>query len=1738
AGEVVQIIAPPETPALLIFDLSRCSPEEQRAKLQSESERPFQLETDAPFRIGLYRTGSASAYLLVTVHHIVFDGYSSLLLVNELLGEYTRLAGSATGTLARPRKLASASYDTFIQEERRYLASSEGQAALNAWKAQLSGHRGVLELPIDLPRPARQTFQGALQNFVVSPELSLRLREAARQHSVSLSAVLQSVLCVLLLRYSGEADLIVGVPTLGRTESRFAETIGYFINMLPLRTKVDPEASFWLLCQTVQRSLLEALDRQRVPFPTIVEASGVARDAGRSPLFQVCFQHANWYRGIDRQLAPEVLALGIKPVFLEQQRGQFDLKLEVLEQEAQLDCCFSYRSDLFLPSMVAQLAAHYQSLLNAAVRATEHETPASLPLLSKAERNRLLVEWNATERPIDDNHTLHELFERRVRRQPDAIAVVCGGDRLTYAELDQRANRVAHLLRELGVAPAQKVGIFLKRPVQLIEGLLGVLKAGACYVPLDVDHPATRRNYMAQTLDVRVLLTNEECLEKAAQTAGLSALLSLDGAGACGLPHVRTAGALDLARQSPGKPEEFADADALAYVIFTSGTTGTPKGVAVRHRPVVNLIDWVNRSMRVAATDRLLFVTSLSFDLSVYDVFGSLAAGASVELCSPEQIREPKELAARIDSGEISFWDSAPSLLLQVEPFLKGAPNNALRVVFLSGDWIPLSLARSLRAKYPQAELIALGGATEATVWSNFHRVREIAPTWVSIPYGRPIQNAKYYILDSRLEPVPVGVAGDLYIGGACLADGYANDPEQTRRKFVRDPFSDQPAARMYNTGDRARFWIDGTIEFLGRLDEQVKLRGFRIELGELESVLARHPEVQSAAAALIRGEGIADAELLAYAVPRSGSQPSSTQLLEHLAASLASYMLPTEVVILNELPLTTNGKLDRKALAKLPRTARSAAAGEMRNDSERRLAAIWKDRLRLQSVGPEESFFQCGGNSISAVALLQTINEEFGCEAPLRLIFERPTIRKLADWLDARIGGDEQLVRGAAPKADATTETGGADEPFELTELQQAYWLGQDAAFELAEIRPHLYLEYDTTSFDRERFERAWAATISRHPMLRAVVLADGRQRVLPEVDLPPIAWDDLSALDPAQGEARLAERREVMRQRGPSPAQWPPFEIRVSRLGSRDRLHFGISLLICDGMSLGILFRDWFAFYDHERPRLPDLGLTFREYCQHAATTKQTKAYQQARDYWLARIPSLPGPPALPILPIGNAGVRSLTRHERTIAPDAWARLTSLAAEWEITRSTLLCTLYSMVLSTWSGNSRFTLVLMYFNRRGFHDSVPNIVGNFSTTTLLETQLARSLSLRENARALQARLAEDLDASAFSGVELVRELRRHADARNATFPVTFASGLDLFDERQVTGGREGRTTYSALQVPQVWIDHQVYQSASGALELRFDVADELFPPGLVADLLDAYSALLLRVAEDRSARPLDEWLLPPREHLALQDASNETNAPVSEHELDQLLASAAQRGPDRPALISPARALRARELWDLVEQTAAQLQSHGVGRGALVPVVARKGWQQIAATLAIVRAGAAYVPIGPDLPKLRFERLLAELGAKVVLTEPSLVEQLAWPSGTVLITPGGRETSTEPCTVVAREPSDPAYVIYTSGSTGSPKGVVLDHRGPLNTILDINRRFEVDANDRVLAVSALTFDLSVYDIFGPMAVGGALVMPAAEHELDPRHWEALMIEHRVSIWNSAPQLLRLLLDYLDGRAS
>ena len=1015
-GEAVQVISPALEMKISVVDLRGLRPDERELEFQrlggEAGRRVFDLAQDPLMRATLFQLEDDDHVLWLTIHHIVSDGWSMGVLFREIGALYEAFAKNQPSPLAD----LPIQYADFTLWQREWLQGEVLETQLDYWRKQLAGAPAVLELPTDKPRPAIQTFNGSYHSLVLPRRLSDSVSALSRRSGTTLFMTLLAAFQALLYRYTNQEDVVVGTPIANRTRRETEDLIGFFVNTLVMRTDLSGNPSFRELLRRVREVAIQAYAHQDLPFEKLVEELKPERSLSHAPLFQVLFAVQN---------APKstltLSDLKLRELLIAGQRAKFDLSLYVGETEEGLRLTFEYNTDLFNETTITRMGRHFRTLLQGAV-SNPDQPLRSLPLLDDAERHQLLVEWTNTS--VDyPRRCIHELFEEQARATPDACAVIFENQHTTFAELDQRANQLAHYLCRRGVGPEVVVAVCMERSVEMVVVLLGILKAGAAFVPVDPSYPAERVAFLLQDSRAPIVLTQARVLETL--PASPAETICVDS------------GWADVARESTAAPPSCTTPENAAYVIYTSGSTGRPKGSVSPHHASLNRFAWMWKAYPFAADEVCCQKTSLSFGDSIWEIFGPLLQGIPLVIIPDDAIKEPRRLVESLSANGVTRLVLVPSLLrviLEQETDLaKKVPR--LKYWTSSGEALPVELARSFREKLPGAVLINLYGSSELAADVTCYEVRE--STLNNIPIGRPIDNTAAYILDGRFEPVPVGVCGELYIAGAGLARCYLDHPELAAEKFLPSPFSSDRGARMFKTGDLARYQEDGTIEFLGRVDYQVKIRGFRIELGEIEAALKSHPSVRNAVATL-RQVSDDNRILVGYVVPTTKHVAGeygnlSAELRKFLKAKLPEYMVPGAFILLEELPLTPSGKIDRGSLpapdGSRPELEHAPVAP--RDDLEERLVRIWEKLLGVEPIGIRDNFFELGGHSLVATQLISRVRSAFKVELPLRYLFDGPTIAELATAMT-------RFQDKAEAKPKAITRDTDRDAPELLTRIDQ----------------------------------------------------------------------------------------------------------------------------------------------------------------------------------------------------------------------------------------------------------------------------------------------------------------------------------------------------------------------------------------------------------------------------------------------------------------------------------------------------------------------------------------------------------------------------------------------------------------------------------------------------------------------------------------------------------------------------
>ncbi len=1546
-NQPIQIIEPWQPISLQIIDTN----EEVEKIALTAAQTPFDL-TQPLFKTSLFRLAEDEHILLITTHHIISDRWS----VGVFLKEISLLYSAYVQGEASPLSDLPIQYADWVLWQRQQLQGEFLENQINYWLKQLGGELPVLQLPTIAKDIS--TYSGSQYRVSLSLSLSKALKTLAAKENVTLFMLLLASFQALLYRYTGEEDLLIGTDIVNRDRQETENLIGLLVNTVILRTNLGSNPTIKELIKRVREVTLSAFTHQHLPFEKLVEILNPERHLNQMmPLFQVKF---------DLQLAtvqpPQLAGLTLERLQLQEDTAKYELRLNLQDTPQGIKGQFEYSTDLFDAATIAQMAEHWQILLESIV--TNIDGKISDLFLLTAKEEELLINWNATSREYPTHECIHELFAAQVERTPDEIALIFGEECFTYRELNIKANQLAHYLQGLGVKPEIPVGICLERSPEMVIGMLAILKAGGFYVPLDPAYPDERLQYILDDAKVGILLVHAET-QRRTEEFGRVVCLDADWENIGEYPITNP-----VTDVTPGN---------LAYLIYTSGSTGKPKGVMIEHRSPVCLLYWAREVFSDDAISGVLAATSICFDLSVFEIFVPLCRGGKVILA--ENALELPNLAAK---NQVTLINTVPSAVTQLLQF--NAIPNSVNTVNLAGEPLTWKLVQQLQQLPHVEQIFNLYGPSEDTTYSTYIELKDITPNSSTPPIGRPIANTQVYILDRYLQPVPVGVPGELYIAGAGLARGYWQRPELTDERFINWGMGNN---QLYKTGDRVRYLPDSNIEYLGRLDSQVKIRGYRIELGEIDALLSQYPEIQESVV-IASEKASGDKNLVAYIAPKS---INILNLRQYLADKLPNYMIPAHFMTLDALPRNPNGKIDRKALPTVDQVSLKLGIVYVapRTPTEQKLAAIWQEILQVEQIGVNDNFFTLGGHSLLGMQLVARINESLQVELPLKYLFQFPTIASIAAQIDQLQRHEIQL---GLPKIQPQLQE--RYQPFPLTDIQQAYLIGRNAAFELGNIATHGYQEIETVGLRVAQVEMAMQRLIERHDMLRVIVQADGQQQILSQVPDFKITVTDLQPHpNPPLGKGRELDfpvspiykgglrgvdstlkdiRQNLSHQIRPTDS-YPLFEIQAILL-DENKIRFCISfdVLIGDAWSFRLLGRELVQILENPDIELPPISLTFRDYVLTEKTLRESAIYQRSQAYWQNRLATLAPAPELPLTkPLGKITEPHFTRRSGTLSPSQWQKLKQQGSEAGITPSGILLAAFAKILSRWSKQPNFTLNLTLFNRLPLHPEVNQIVGDFTASLLIEIVSAGCHNFLELAHRIQTQLWDDLDHRYFSGVEVLRQLARQQQrVTEALMPVVFTSTLTQ-DHQQGEDKRhwQGDLIYSVSQTSQVYFDHQVGEVA-GALVFNWDTIDELFPPGMLDEMFHSYCNFLKQLVEPDTIVP--QLPSPP--------------APLPSLCLHTLFFQQVAKQPNQPAIFTTEQTLTYQQVSDRVCDLVQQLQYLNVIPNQLIAIVMDKGWEQVVAALAIFTSGAAYVPIDPQLPAQRRLQLLQETQAQIILTQ------------------------------------------------------------------------------------------------------------------------------------------------------
>lgn len=1675
--------------------------------LGKQAQEVFDLATAPLIHFLVLKVGADDYVLSFTMHHIIADGWSLMVLAREL----TELYAASSEDRPHGLKPLVVQYGDFSWWQRQRLSGDFLEKELSYWRKQLKD-APVLALPTDHPRPTREEFRGAHCFFLIPVEIAERLREIGGRNQASLFMVIFAAWQVLLYRYTGQSDIVVGAPVANRTRVEIEPLIGFFVNTLVLRTEIDGNSNFIDVLSVARKTTLGAYEHQEVPYEKLVADLQPERAIGQNPLFGTVL---NWVNIPESNLG----FTGLQEEFIqsapaENLTAKFDLSLNILERSGALSASLEYSTDLFEKSTIVRMSGHFQNLLRG-IGDNLSQPVAELPLLNEDERRQIVWEWNQTEREYSAYGTVLDLLDQQSRKTPEHPAVEFAGKSISYSELQHRSNLLAGLLTKIGVRPEVRVGIFMERGHELVIALLGILKAGGVYVPLDLRYPAERLGYILHDAQPAAVLTQRSLQQALPECA--AKIICLDDDEEWNVS----------AGSNQGHPVPPVEPDNAAYVIYTSGSTGVPKGVVVQHGSLLNYLLWVSESLFAGSIDCLPAVTGLGFDASLKQILGPLVIGVTVYVL-PDGPADPQKLLRFISSQRRVALNCVPSFWLHVVEEIEKNPDSTpatLAQLWLGGESCsPDLIERSLRV-LPNLKISNLYGPTEAT--ANAVYAERITAKQLYI--GKPIANTKSFVLDTNLQPVPVGVTGELYIGGQALARGYLSRPDLSAERFIPDPFSSCPGDRLYRTGDLVRWRPDGQLQYIGRNDEQIKLRGFRIELGEIEAVLTQHSSVQQAVVT-IQGDG-QDKKLIAYVAPATGMAISQTELRNYVREKVPEYMAPSAFVELAAFPLTAHGKVDRKALPKWDFAREKPGYEAPRTTTEELLAGIWSRVLGVEQIGTRDNFFELGGHSLLAMQVTSRLQSAFQMDLPFSAIFGAPTIEGLALQI-------ERSKRETTGQVLPSLMPGDDSGPYPLSFAQQRLWfmdqLHPESTFYNISGAVRLSGELNIPAL-----EQALAALAKRHQVLRTrFELKDAEPAQSVEHDATVnLQYEDLQSFKPEERAGRLAIRIEEESRKAFLLSQAPLVRVVLLQTSEGEYVLFvSMHHIISDGWSVGVLIRELSELYaassQDRPPSLESLPVQYKDYARWQREYLQGAVLEKHLNYWRAKLTDAP-PVELPAdKPRPAKESFRGAYYPFLVAEELSTGLRNLARSQQSTLFMVLLAGWQALLYRYSNQTDLTLGMPVANR-----SLPEtegLIGFFVNTLVLRLKLEGDQNFSQVLQATRKTTLEAYDHQDLPFEKLVAELRPE---RSLSQTPLFRLMFNWVNTPSATLNLAGMT-WEPVPQEHTTANFDLTLSVSaqdGPLPAGFEYSTDLYEEATIAQMANHLLVILRAVIENPASSIATMPLLTGREQEQMLTEWNQTatafGQPVCVHELIELQA---QTTPNAIAIASDEEEVTYAELDRRANQIAGWLHSRGIGAEVPVGVCLPRSTRTLVVLLGILKAGGAYVPLDPSYPLARLKYMVEDSGLRLLFTDTTLREQLSsLPAECIyldLLNEALANCGTTPARKVS--PDNAAYIIYTSGSTGRSKGVIAVHSSVANQLLWMKGAFGLNSSDRVIHKASVSFDASIAEIFAPLAAGAQVIVagPEAHHDIDSL--VRLIRQHKVTFIDLSPTLLRALLEH------
>ncbi|QDL09671.1 non-ribosomal peptide synthetase [Brasilonema octagenarum UFV-E1] len=1687
-GSPIQVIHANPQLTIQVLDWRQLTEKDQLKKAQQlateELQQPFDLSNPPLLRVKLLQLTDQSHLLLLVIHHIVCDGWSMDIFRRELFTFYTAFCTGKPSPLPE----LSLQYADFAHWQRQWLQGEVLQKQLNYWQKQLAAVPPLLELPTDKPRPSVQSFRGRSEFLQLNQDLTQKLKRLSQESGTTLFMTILAAFTLLLSRYSGQEDIVVGSAIANRNRREIEPLIGFFVNTLALRTNLQGNPTFLELLQRVKQVTLDAYDHQDLPFEKLVDELGLERSLSHHPLFQVAFGLQN-----ATQEKLEIPGLTLTRFEWENTTTLFDLSLIFRETPQGLIGEWEYATDLFEAKTIQRMAGHFEVLLKGIVD-NPNQPINTLSLLTEDECQQLQI-WNKTQTNYPLNQTLVDLFEAQVAKNPDNIALVFESQHLTYQQLNQKANQLAHyLIQNHQIQPNTLIGICVERSLEMIVGVLGILKAGAAYVPIDPNYPQERIQWILQDSGTSLLLTQSFITEKLPTTQ---------------LKHpcqVICIDQTDFSFALTNNPSLQSTPDNLAYVIYTSGSTGRPKGVMIEHRGLTNLALSSANTFQVQPQSRFLQLASFSFDISIGEIATTFVVGACLYLAKKETLLPSQVLVDFLINHKISHMIIPPSVL----SVLPQAPLPDLQTIVVGGEACPAELV----AQWAPGRRFFNGyGPTESTVGAASALCQ---PNGKKPSIGKPLPNIRIYILDAHNQPLPPGIPGELCIAGVGLARGYLNRPDLTAEKFIEiDLFG--KIERIYKTGDLARWGDDSNLEYLGRIDEQVKLRGFRIELGEIESLLLQHPSVKEAVVILYETDS--NPRLIAYVTAEEKSFNLGSELKDYLKTRLPNYMVPSQIMVLDKLPLTPNGKLDRRALP-TPNTAASSDFEMPVTPTETLLASLWQGLLKVKSVGRRDNFFELGGHSLLATQLITRIRDSFGVELPVRKVFEQSVLSELAWEIDK--AGSSVALPAITPQPE--------NEPKTLSFAQSRLWFLAQLEGTGTSATYNMPIAFQLEgNLNVEALRSSLTYLLQRHTSLGTYFPAlEGEPQVVVKnvEDIEVLVIADLQELDSQTQIQTIQHLADTHAQEPFDLNTGSLFKAKLLQLGQQKNiLLINIHHIISDGWSMGVFKREWeqayAAYAAGSAPNLSPLPIQYTDYAAWQRSWLQGEILSNQENYWKQQLGDAP---RLLELPTDHPRPAQQSyqggREEYRLSNELTEKLKIVSQKHGVSLFMTLLTAFNILLSRYSRQEDLCVGTAIANRT--HSYTEGLIGFFVNTLVLRSQVKPEQGFSE---LLQQTRQTCLNAYAHQDIPfeyLVEQLQ----------PERSLSHNPLFQVMIVLQNAEGAGKNVSLPGLDIQYLEQSFPFAKFDLTLdlcerddqlhcMWEYATDLFEAETIRRMAGHFEVLLTVITQNPQ-QPISKLSLMTTPEIQQLRVWNQTDINYPQDQtLVTLFEQQVAQTPDNIAVVFEEQSLSYQELNQKANQLANYLlqlkTEQQLSDNPLIAICVERSLSMVIGLFGILKAGAAYVPIDPNYPQERIRFMLEDCGAKVLLTHSQLKDKLEIQEGDRPLGAALRyrqyqvlcldednfakqSTDNPSC---QSQLDDLAYVIYTSGSTGQPKGVEILHCGLTNYLHWAKDYYAVAQGQGTPVQSSLSFDATITSLYLPLICGRTTILVREKQEIE-----------------------------------